>query len=257
MLWTCLSTIFACSWTILHLNVPPEEKVLQSFWRKTKWMFATILFPEFIFSKAVAELQMAVDDLNAMEKKSRELQFRVAYGWWPSRLYRFFHCFDRMNCQPLKNAQCDICETSSEEPQGSCNSQALTEKDADSGLSSSPKNFDEYLHGKRIWTLTHSYFANMDGLVRLQRGDAATPITATSITAHALVNCCIGGNHDPLPYLYASKAEIEDKSKADLLVKILAVWQVLWLIITIITRGARGLRKRLASQKAVGLPKYG
>jgi hypothetical protein len=41
--------------------------------------------------------------------------------------------------------------------------------------------------------------------------DATT--TASPITAHILVNCCIGKPHDPLPSLLLQEEDIKDKAK--------------------------------------------
>jgi hypothetical protein len=39
LLYNCLFTIFLCTWTAMHLNVPGEkESQLQTFRRKCKWM---------------------------------------------------------------------------------------------------------------------------------------------------------------------------------------------------------------------------
>lgn len=64
LVWSCLITIFACTWTVLHLNVPgyydkPRTIVL----RKLKWMVINILFPEFILSKAICDLRLALHEL--------------------------------------------------------------------------------------------------------------------------------------------------------------------------------------------------
>ncbi|GAB1314002.1 hypothetical protein MFIFM68171_04212 [Madurella fahalii] len=61
LVWT---TIFACTWTVLHLNVPGRN---ESAWRrglrKTKWITINMLFFEFVFSKAVCDLRLALDEL--------------------------------------------------------------------------------------------------------------------------------------------------------------------------------------------------
>jgi hypothetical protein len=96
LVWSCLATIITCTWSVLHLNVPsllhdsPRTKRL----RKLKWMAITILFPEFIFSKAVCELKNAIDDLYQMKKES-ELNWKVEFGLGCQRLYWIFHLFDR------------------------------------------------------------------------------------------------------------------------------------------------------------------
>src|SRR3569833_377904 len=77
LVYGCLSTVFASTWTVLHLNVPdPKEPWWKKAGRKAKWMGITVLFPEFIFSKAVCELRLAVADLYdmhvALEKANLE-----------------------------------------------------------------------------------------------------------------------------------------------------------------------------------------
>jgi len=61
LIYSCLVTVFACTWTVLHLNVPglddgPWIKAL----RKAKWMAITVLFPKFILSKAICDLRLAL-----------------------------------------------------------------------------------------------------------------------------------------------------------------------------------------------------
>ncbi|KAF3004786.1 hypothetical protein E8E13_002498 [Curvularia kusanoi] len=64
LIYSCLITIFACTWTVLHLNVPGlHDKPLTVALRKAKWMAITILLPEFVFSKAIYNLRLALDDL--------------------------------------------------------------------------------------------------------------------------------------------------------------------------------------------------
>lgn len=73
LVYGCLSTIFACTWTVLHLNVPgQDEPQWRTSVRKLKWMAITILFPEFMFAKAICELRLAVADLAAMHKALRK-----------------------------------------------------------------------------------------------------------------------------------------------------------------------------------------
>ncbi|KAF2250783.1 hypothetical protein BU26DRAFT_591758 [Trematosphaeria pertusa] len=66
IVWSCLSIILLCTWTIQHLNVP-QQIVSQTFgerfrrsllrvWQKSKWMLLTIFAPELITGKAFAEL---------------------------------------------------------------------------------------------------------------------------------------------------------------------------------------------------------
>jgi hypothetical protein len=57
---TCIVTIFACTWTIQHLNVPASnDGELRRLLRVCKWMLITILLPEFILAKALLERTLA------------------------------------------------------------------------------------------------------------------------------------------------------------------------------------------------------
>jgi hypothetical protein len=70
LVYSCLVTIFACTWTVLHLNVPAlHEKQWRIALRKAKWMAITILIPEFIFSKAICDLRLALNDLRELDEE--------------------------------------------------------------------------------------------------------------------------------------------------------------------------------------------
>ncbi|KFY75353.1 hypothetical protein V499_04666 [Pseudogymnoascus sp. VKM F-103] len=71
ILWSSLFTIFACTWSVLHLNVP-QQRVnrdpgilgdlkwgIKTVLSKTKWMLYTVLAPEVLLLYAVARLVSA------------------------------------------------------------------------------------------------------------------------------------------------------------------------------------------------------
>ncbi|KAF2193106.1 hypothetical protein K469DRAFT_745478 [Zopfia rhizophila CBS 207.26] len=233
ILWSCLTIIISCTWTILHLNVPhPEEGAFTKVFRKAKWMVINILFPEFIFSKAVCELQMAVDDLHAMKEKEAETGGEVEFGRGARCLYRLFHLLDgradsRVNSETVQTAKEDV--AAKDEPKSSVQGTG--------GLSDSQDNvlFDK----SRVWTLSHSYLSNMGGLYWYQ--PTIDGIRGSPLTAHALVNCCIDNGHSFLSLLALSEEDIKDKSKADWFVKAFAVVQISWLVLSVITRAASNL----------------
>jgi hypothetical protein len=82
ILWSCLFTVIACTWTIQHLNVPeqpgfdpqdvPWHRVLRwnlnGLWRSIKWMLVTIIAPEYILGKAVADLYAAYQSKKEMQR---------------------------------------------------------------------------------------------------------------------------------------------------------------------------------------------
>ncbi|KAF2817076.1 uncharacterized protein BDZ99DRAFT_8476 [Mytilinidion resinicola] len=169
LVWTCLTTIIACTWTILHLNVPhPTESTWTIIRRKAKWMIATILFPEFIFSKAICELHMAIDDLHGMKEKEdilkslkgdRETGWTVKYGRGAQLLHYMFRVFGQEPVRHLpknKPATRDAIE--------------IKEPTPPAVSTSGPARyttFADYSEAARTWTLTHSYFANMGGLLHV------------------------------------------------------------------------------------------
>jgi hypothetical protein len=193
-------------------------------------MLITILFPEFLFSKAVCELQMAVDDLHAMKKKESKMEWEVKFGRGLKFLHTAFHYF-RKPISPdigLHTTQQQTVVTSVEE--------ATTHTPMI--IHPTTHYYDPVVLPSegRVWTLTHSYFANMGGFERYRDCGLSVPLTA-----HALVNCCVGSDHDPLPSLVLLQKDIKDKAKADWLVKSIAVTQISWLILSSILRVASQL----------------
>jgi hypothetical protein len=204
ILWSCLTTAFACTWTILHLNVPHRlDGTLEKIWRKIKWMAITVIFPEFIFAKAICELQMAIEDLHELKKHEETFGWKVKYGRGCRVLYWLFHPNKASSSRPSPDVPAPVIKAS---------------RIKDSG---------------KIWTLTHSYFANMGGIVL---GGNTGSYNYVPLTANALVETCVARRERPLGDLCLSRDEILDKSKADNLLKAVAALQILWLIVSVITR---------------------
>lgn len=69
ILWTCLTILILCTWSIQHLSVPPQvfprtksqwfRRTLFLARRKAIWMLITLLAPEFTFGLALADLLSA------------------------------------------------------------------------------------------------------------------------------------------------------------------------------------------------------
>ena len=53
ILWSCLATIFACSWVSVHPNIPaPHESRWRAFLRRLELMFWAVVGPEMIITWA-------------------------------------------------------------------------------------------------------------------------------------------------------------------------------------------------------------
>ena len=56
VLWSCLATIFACSWVSVHPNIPgPKESWWRIFLRRLEIMFWAVVGPELIISWALRQ----------------------------------------------------------------------------------------------------------------------------------------------------------------------------------------------------------
>ncbi|KAJ5778422.1 hypothetical protein N7520_001668 [Penicillium odoratum] len=81
-----------------------------------------------------------------------------------------------------------------------------------------------------VWSITHSYFANMGGI--LYRGaQKETPLTTKNISK----------NFELYKSLNLTEEDIRDKGKSDLFAKGLAILQISQLVLSLIARAYRGL----------------
>jgi len=101
ILWSCLFTILACTWSIQHLNIPEQrdrrkgtskqwgtttwydtEWVMKRFWANIKWMVNAILAPVMINDPG--ESHRALDGIVAQHIEHRrtnhELNLHHSYG---------------------------------------------------------------------------------------------------------------------------------------------------------------------------------
>ncbi|OTB07571.1 hypothetical protein M426DRAFT_240654 [Hypoxylon sp. CI-4A] len=80
IIFSCISTIVACSWSVQHLNVPGRRDGLWTrFSRSLKWMVINVLFPEFIVIHAILELILAMQAFMEMATKR---DYDLKYPWW-------------------------------------------------------------------------------------------------------------------------------------------------------------------------------
>jgi hypothetical protein len=52
IVWSCIVTIFLCSWSVLFLNVPDKYDFRSYLATKLSWVAFTIFFPEILASFA-------------------------------------------------------------------------------------------------------------------------------------------------------------------------------------------------------------
>ncbi|KAK0508905.1 hypothetical protein JMJ35_008276 [Cladonia borealis] len=78
ILWGSLFTIFLCTWTSLHLNIPAlKERRIHRWLRKLRWMVQAIMGPEFVVAFATGQKVEA--------RRSVEQWKRSGYTGWTMR----------------------------------------------------------------------------------------------------------------------------------------------------------------------------
>ncbi|KAI1140263.1 hypothetical protein F5Y05DRAFT_311046 [Hypoxylon sp. FL0543] len=118
IVWNCFSVIILCTWSILHLNVPPIRRaegfrgkirltILASI-TKIKWMVITILVPEYLLGKALSEL-LAVRALkNDIHDLGKE--------WGPTHCYLANMGYFVLDTQPEPGSATESTTGSQQEP---------------------------------------------------------------------------------------------------------------------------------------------
>lgn len=81
ILWSCLITIFLCSWTVLCLNVPASsDSRFTVFGRRLRWMIMAIVGPEFVLGFAAGQYENAYKSVAAF--KDLELEWSMQHAFF-------------------------------------------------------------------------------------------------------------------------------------------------------------------------------
>jgi hypothetical protein len=58
LVWSCTATIFLCTWSAIHPNLPADnESPLRIFWRRVRYFIITLLAPEWVILIALQSLE--------------------------------------------------------------------------------------------------------------------------------------------------------------------------------------------------------
>ena len=88
ILWSCLATIFICTWSALHLDVPKHHGVWYLLFRKLGWMLIASTAPEVVLFNTADNFFEARDLSNYLVKQGNpkwtltQTQFVFAGGFW-------------------------------------------------------------------------------------------------------------------------------------------------------------------------------
>jgi hypothetical protein len=80
LLYSCLFTIYICTWSAVHLNVPADD---DASWeiklRKVKWMVVAILAPEYAATNAFRDWTLATTWLKEWSDPQQEIVSPVTF----------------------------------------------------------------------------------------------------------------------------------------------------------------------------------
>jgi hypothetical protein len=273
ILWSSLFTIFACTWSVQHLNVPEQREDRDPGWRgnirwmlkgilsKSKWMITTVIAPEFVFACAATGLSDAKDQ----QKSMRDFAKEDGVEW------TLIHCmFADMGGFVIRP--------------GTGIASATEELPSDIGMKGEPVLSHPTVNSARTENDTISADVNRDGSIEgsptiqirgrassnkgevsalesgldSKQGESQRVYTITAVGTEAGKQP--SASSDPNPYhldgrqIIAIRSqrhlkklpritenEINDKSKGDSFTKAITVGQISWMIIQVCVRGARGL----------------
>ncbi|KAK1753024.1 hypothetical protein QBC47DRAFT_387569 [Echria macrotheca] len=246
IVWSSLIIIFLCTWSILHLNVPPQLRPLpppKSSWescrraffqawypfrRKALWMIFVMLVPEYPLGLAIGKYWSArlstsrILEFQRSEKHESEAEWTLTHS-----LYADMGGFVlKFEPSPLDMGDVVGQDDTSKGFREFANRH--TEGYPHLGPFDWNPHKDHYELARR-WSRTFVHFA---GASRFLMGDAWTLTSAQLLKARQY------GIIAALPDI--SEAQIRDKSKGDMLVKLLALVQVIWLCIQLAIRAATG-----------------
>ncbi|CAG8586541.1 unnamed protein product [Penicillium salamii] len=248
IVWSCLFTVIACTWTVQHPDLPHQRweypKTNAGWWRwsikkwtnLSAWFLGTIIAPEVLLAKYVADLQEANEFFKNVEKFAKD--DRVEW----TRTHCMFAVMggfvmktngsqsERPNQEANKPAGTKeagaLADAATKSPPGSSIDNTISSKPPEPKPLSSPSNDDKQEAPQNQQDL---------------ESGASSPewkiLYPTDIIA--LRKSERSGTLEKLPDI--SAAYINDKSKSDNLMRLIAILQIIWLCIQVIARAVGGL----------------
>jgi hypothetical protein len=233
ILWSCLFTIIACTWTVQHLNVPEQRERrnpgwlgnvkwgLKNCWTSTKWMLITVIAPEVLLGKYLADVVNAHNDLKKMKDFAAqdEVPWTLAHCLFANMggfvLRR--HAVGRIGKQ--RNIGCQSIDIP-----GSPEQRVTIQESLGAGNSVSSRDTVPY---------------DEEGSDPPKVAGSTKYPNPYHLLASDIFALREAGVISRLPYI--SPEELQDRSKSDSLIRIITILQIVWMIIQILARAVRHL----------------
>lgn len=235
ILWSSLFTIFACTWTIQHLNVPEQREgrdrgwkgdlkwMLKGVYTSVKWMLLTMVAPEIVIGKACEDLVQAKEDLQKLLEFAEDdhVPWTLAHTYYANM--GGFVVRSRVGENIL------LCPHVGDATRNGDNT------DTTANAEHRPHAPDAI----NIAKLDHSDSGTFPAQKKLGYDNIPDQDSLFYLDAQVL---CKLRREKIIPKLPSiTMEELEDKSKSDSFVKAIAIVQISWATLQIITRAARKL----------------
>ncbi|KAJ5833344.1 hypothetical protein N7474_001655 [Penicillium riverlandense] len=217
ILWTCVSTILACTWTAMHLSLRRDDNSHIGMGHLVKtltWMFV-VMAPELLAIMAVQEY--------------REVKLILARcNTAQSAVYRGHKAF---SSEPIAEK---ATRKDEEEPEPTkASTEATKDGDKDVSEHAAPDPTEPSARVFRHWKMAQGYYIRMEGFV-LQTKD----YWVYTVRSDNVVNLIQAGIIQPSDL---KKSDIKDRDKSDPFSKAFSLVQSTWVAINVIARRAYDL----------------
>jgi hypothetical protein len=230
--------IIACTWTIQHLNIPEQREgrdpgwrgdlkwQLKSTWQTTKWMLITIIAPEIILGKAWGDADNAKKDLQELQKFAK--QDDVPWSLTHSIFANMGGFVIKFNVDRLTNSVNDTTtQTTNQEQSADVQQHGIVQSSSDVGFSTPDMEKAQV----KLAAATERV-EKWDNLARPYNNPF-------HLNGPQIIELRKSGLLSRLPYITVE--EINDKSKSDSMVRLIAIVQIVWTVAQVITRAVRHL----------------
>ncbi|KAK1764579.1 hypothetical protein QBC33DRAFT_457146 [Phialemonium atrogriseum] len=261
IVWSCLTVIILCTWSILHLNVPLQfnsktwqQKLGRSLYlasRKAAWMLFTLLVPEFTMGKALGDLLDARASMKEIKAQADEdgVDWTVTHS-----LFANMGGFAVRFPAPSADVELGAAETGTTDNRGE-NSGESEQSDGTSSTAALMANHSTFINrqsnaykrfGGLDWGLDMTNLSAVKEVLA-EHTDKLDDISLNArplvgdvwfLNSRQLVQARSAGIISRLPAV--TEDEINEKSKGDVMIKLLALVQVCWLIVQLIGRASLG-----------------
>ncbi|KAG2054367.1 hypothetical protein BDR06DRAFT_414620 [Suillus hirtellus] len=237
---SCGLTLFACTWTAVHPNIPGmDEGKIAITSRRLFIMVIALIAPELMITWATRQFLSARDAAKdfrdngliiIVQRDATHGADRVIPGS-TSTVFLNGHVTLREAAEDINEAFSAQGAATHSNDQDISESPAMLASDvSEAGRSSGASG--RYVELKQ-WTITHGFFAWMGGFMLYVDG-----MPRATLTPDELLEFVCRGSVD-MPVI--TEAEIEDRSKGDGLSKCIAILQLVWFVTQLVARYMQNL----------------